>query len=107
MIRSDILIPIKRMPIRPVVQAEPKLEPVTAPVAAAAASPVAASTPSWFSDDTEADSEEVESYFAGVPKAEAVEEEAPKTTAINVIAESTEANDGVFGDDLDIPDFLR
>ena len=101
-------LPMKRMPIRPAVSSEPKLEPVTAPVAAAAtAVTAAATTPSWFSDDTEADSEEVESYFAGVPKAENVEEEAPKTTAINIVAEGADATDGVFGDDLDIPDFLR
>jgi hypothetical protein len=87
--------------------AEPKLEPVTAAVVApvvAAAEPAATRVPSWFSDDTEVDSTEVEEYFAGVPKAETVEEEAPKTTAINVVKET---EDGVFGDDLDIPDFLK
>ena len=103
----------RRMPVRPMVA--PKLEPVApavAPVvAAAAAAPVvaAAAEPasSWFNDDTEADSAEVESYFSGVQKAETIDEEAPATTAINIVAEADDSNDGVFGDDLDIPDFLR
>lgn len=103
----------RRMPVRPMVA--PRIEPVApviAPVAAAAAvAPVAAAAvekaPSWFTDDTEADSAEVESYFSGVRKAETIEDEAPATTAINIVAESDDSNDGVFGDDLDIPDFLR
>ena len=103
----------RRMPVRPLVA--PRIEPVApviAPVAAAAAvAPVAAAAvetaPSWFTDDTEADSAEVESYFSGVQKAETIEDEAPATTAINIVAESDDSNDGVFGDDLDIPDFLR
>lgn len=103
----------RRMPVRPMVT--PRIEPVapvTAPVAAAAAvAPVAAAAvetaPSWFTDDTEADSAEVESYFSGVQKAETIEDEAPATTAINIVAESDDSNDGIFGDDLDIPDFLR
>jgi hypothetical protein len=90
---------------------EPKLAPVTAPVAAAVAAPVAAvaavEASSWLNDDTEADSAEVESYFAGVQKAEAVEEVTPATTAINIVPEAEDPNEGVFGDDLDIPDFLR
>ncbi len=104
-------LPPRRVPVRPVPMNEPKLAPVTAPAAAAVAAPVAAvaavEASSWLNDDTEADSAEVESYFAGVQKADAVEEATPATTAINIVPEAEESNEGVFGDDLDIPDFLR
>jgi cell division protein FtsZ len=105
-------LPLKRMSVRPTISTEPKLEPVTAPVvapivAAVAAEELAPRVPSWFSDDTEVDDTEVADYFSGVPKAESVEEEAPKTTAINIVKEPEDSEDGVFGDDLDIPDFLR
>lgn len=107
-------LPLKRMSVRPVVSAEPKLEPVTAPVvapvvaaAAVATEELAPRVPSWFSDDTEVAETDVEEYFSSVPKAEAVEEEAPKTTAINIVKEAEDSEDGIFGDDLDIPDFLR
>jgi hypothetical protein len=42
-----------------------------------------------------------------VQSAESVEADAPATTAINIVAESEGSEDGKFGDDLDIPDFLR
>jgi len=96
-------LPPKRISVRPVITAEPRLEPVTSRVVETAAAEVVA--PSWFADETTDEPEDVDDYFASVPAAETVETDAPPTTAINVVAERKQDED--FGDDLDIPDFLK
>jgi cell division protein FtsZ len=96
-------LPPKRISVRPVITAEPRLEPVTPRVADTAAAEVVA--PSWFADETIDEPDDVNDYFAGVPAAESVESDAPRTTAINFVTERQSQED--FGDDLDIPDFLK
>jgi cell division protein FtsZ len=97
-------LPVRRAPLRPVTQAEPKLESLT-PVAAAA--PVVESSKSWFEDEVPSAEEDiVRDPFDGMQEAEDVQ--AAPTTAINLIPETNEKpHDGNFGDDLDIPDFLK
>lgn len=108
-------LPRKRPSVRPMVRsAESIVPPVTAsnatvpPVAAAAPVEAAQETesrlPSWFAGTSQEDD-----YFAdvtSVDEVESVEEAAPKTTAINIVPERSVASDD-FGDDLDIPDFLK
>lgn len=96
-------LPPRRVSIRPVITAEPRLEPVTprvveAPVAQAAA-------PIWSTDEIAEEPADVDDYFAGLPPAETVETENPPTTAINIVVERNVREN--FGDDLDIPDFLK
>ena len=95
-------LPVRRAPLRPVTQAEPKLEPLTPAVA-----PVVESSKSWFEDEVPSVEEDiVRDPFDGMQEAEDVQ--AAPTTAINLIPEATEKpHDGNFGDDLDIPDFLK
>jgi cell division protein FtsZ len=96
-------LPPKRISVRPIITTEPRLEPVTPRVVETAAAEVAA--PSWFADETIDEPEDVNDYFASVPAVETVETDAPPTTAINVVNERKHDED--FGDDLDIPDFLK
>ena len=78
--------------------------------AAAAAAPVAAAasaTSGWFSTPAE-----VSTDTASVPVADAAEEVAPATESAisSLFSPSTpkpQTEDGTFGDDLDIPDFLK
>lgn len=100
--------PTRRPSLRPLANPEPKLEPVApiaAPVAPVAAPVAEAPASNWFTSEPAEEEPETVEYFASVPKPEVVEEQ-PRTTAINLIPESGN-DDGVFGDDLDIPDFLR
>jgi cell division protein FtsZ len=78
--------------------------------AAAAAAPVAAAasaTSGWFSTPAE-----VSTDTASVPVADVAEEVAPATESAisSLFSPSTpkpQTEDGTFGDDLDIPDFLK
>ena len=95
---------IRRSPARPAYTAPkpeviPVREPATAPAAFASTAAETTSSRSWF------DEEEV----ASAPAAAELEPEvSTATTAIPVIGEpQTQSEDGTFGDDLDIPDFLR
>lgn len=102
-------IPTRRAPIRSFGSAEPKVEPVVAPVVAAAATVAAApiveeATRSWFADETVDEPSDADEYFAGFQTAEAPVDPTPPTTAINLPIREEE---GVYGDDLDIPDFLK
>lgn len=102
-------LPVRRAPLRPMTQAEPKLESLTPvqPVAAPVAAPAVDSSTSWFEDEAPAAEDEVvRDPFEGMESAEDVQ--AAPTTAINLIPEAAEKpHDGNFGDDLDIPDFLK
>ena len=102
--------------------ARPIYAPATAaaPVAAAAApaefaaaattgsipvvdEPAAEPTRSWFDDaEAAAPASSSKSYLDDL-----VDESAPTTRAINTVDETPQSEDGTFGDDLDIPDFLR
>jgi cell division protein FtsZ len=98
--------PVVRQPetfIPPVTSSNPVVAPVVAPVVSEPAPAATAERlPSWF-----AGADESEDYFADVTSAEEVQEEsAPKTTAIHIVPERTVASED-FGDDLDIPDFLK
>jgi len=111
-------LPVRRAPIRSAIPTEARLEPVApvvAPVVAAVAAPVTeavdvveesttevTSSRSWL-DPVEDQTEEEENYFAGLATAEEVEDTA--TTAIPVV--ETQEPTGDYGDDLDIPDFLK
>jgi len=94
---------IRRSPARPAYSAPkpeviPVREPVSTPAAFAAAPAETSSSRSWFEEDD----------VAEPTSAEAVEEVSTATTAIPVIADlQTQSEDGTFGDDLDIPEFLR
>ena len=111
-------LPVRRAPMRPAVPAQARLEPV-APVVAAVAAPIAApvteavdvveepvsevtSSRSWL-DPVEDQTEEEENYFAGLIPAEEVEDTATRAIPVVEPQEST----GDYGDDLDIPDFLK
>jgi cell division protein FtsZ len=65
--------------------------------------PAAEPTRSWF-DDAEAatPASSSKSYLDDL-----VDESAPTTRAISTVDETPQSEDGTFGDDLDIPDFLR
>lgn len=82
--------------------------PVTAPAAAAPAAATASATSGWFSTPAE-----VSTNTASVPVAPEDEEiEAPATESAisSLFSPSTpkpQTEDGTFGDDLDIPDFLK
>ncbi len=86
----------------------PKVESIVpaafTPAAAAEATEVASEAPaetkpaSWFDSAEETTPSASRSFF---------DEESPSTTAIPVVEEVTQSEDGTFGDDLDIPDFLR
>ena len=97
--------PTRRPSMRPLTSAsaEPKLEPV-APIAAPASAAAATAADSWFAEPAEPEAPAAE-YFAPVQSPEPAAEQ-PRTTAINVLPEP-EDGEGLFGDDLDIPDFLR
>lgn len=102
-------IPTRRAPIRSFGSAEPKVEPVVAPIVAAAATVAAApvveeATRSWFADETVDEPSDADEYFAGFQATEATVDPTPATTAINL---PIREEDGVYGDDLDIPDFLK
>ena len=65
--------------------------------------PAAEPTRSWFDDAQEsAPASSSKSYLDDL-----VDESAPTTRAINTVDETPQSEDGTFGDDLDIPDFLR
>jgi cell division protein FtsZ len=86
----------------------PKVESIVpaafTPAAAAAVEEVAAEVPaetkqaSWFDSEEESTPSASRSFF---------DEESPSTTAIPVVEEVPQSEDGTFGDDLDIPEFLR
>ena len=81
--------------------------PVTAPPAAAPAAATASATSGWFSTPAE-----VSTDTAAVPVAEAADEVAPASESAisSLFSPSTpkpQTEDGTFGDDLDIPDFLK
>jgi cell division protein FtsZ len=102
-------IPTRRAPIRSFGSTEPKVEPVVAPVVAAATAVAAApaveeATRSWFADETVDEPSDADEYFAGFQVAEPSADPTPPTTAINL---PIREEDGVYGDDLDIPDFLK
>lgn len=102
-------IPTRRVPIRSFGSTEPKVEPVVAPVVAAATAVAAApaveeATRSWFADETVDEPSDADEYFAGFQAAEPSADPTPPTTAINL---PIREEDGVYGDDLDIPDFLK
>ena len=102
-------IPTRRAPIRSFGSAEPKVEPVVAPIVAAAATVAAApvveeATRSWFADETVDEPSDADEYFAGFQATEAAVDSTTPTTAINLPIREEE---GVYGDDLDIPDFLK
>ena len=106
---------VKR-PARPIYAPATAAAPVaaaTAPAAFAAAAttgsipvvdePAAEPTRSWFADAEEAaPASSSKSYLDDL-----VDESAPTTRAINTVDETPQSEDGTFGDDLDIPDFLR
>jgi cell division protein FtsZ len=106
---------VKR-PARPIYAPATAAAPVAAaaaPAAFAAAAttgsipvvdePAAEPTRSWF-DDAEAatPASSSKSYLDDL-----VDESAPTTRAISTVDETPQSEDGTFGDDLDIPDFLR
>ncbi len=65
--------------------------------------PAAEPTRSWFDDaEAAAPASSSKSYLDDL-----VDESAPSTRAINTVDETPQSEDGTFGDDLDIPDFLR
>jgi cell division protein FtsZ len=106
---------VKR-PARPIYAPATAAAPVAAaaaPAAFAAAAttgsipvvdePAAEPTRSWFDDaEAAAPASSSKSYLDDL-----VDESAPTTRAINTVDEIPQSEDGTFGDDLDIPDFLR
>ena len=106
---------VKR-PARPIYAPATAAAPVAAaaaPAAFAAAAttgsipvvdePAAEPARSWFDDAQEsAPASSSKSYLDDM-----VDETAPTTRAINTVDETPQSEDGTFGDDLDIPDFLR
>jgi cell division protein FtsZ len=103
-----------RRPARPAYSA-PKIETIVpaafAPAAPAAESATATGTPSYLSETAGAETTS-RSWFADEAESEApsaglsaVEDTA--TRAIPVIEDVPQSEDGTFGDDLDIPDFLK
>ena len=65
--------------------------------------PAVEPTRSWFDDAEEAaPASSSKSYLDDL-----VDESAPTTRAITTVDETPQSEDGTFGDDLDIPDFLR
>lgn len=106
---------VKR-PARPIYAPATAAAPVAAaaaPAAFAAAAttgsipvvdePAAEPTRSWFDDARDsAPASSSKSYLDDM-----VDESAPTTRAINTVDETPQSEDGTFGDDLDIPDFLR
>jgi cell division protein FtsZ len=65
--------------------------------------PAAEPTRSWFADAEEAaPASSSKSYLDDL-----VDESAPTTRTISTVDETPQSEDGTFGDDLDIPDFLR
>lgn len=106
---------VKR-PARPIYAPATAAAPVAAaaaPAAFAAAAttgsipvvdePAAEPARSWFDDARDsAPASSSKSYLDDM-----VDESAPTTRAINTVDETPQSEDGTFGDDLDIPDFLR
>jgi cell division protein FtsZ len=106
---------VKR-PARPIYAPATAAAPVAAaaaPAAFAAAAttgsipvvdePAAEPARSWFDDARDsAPASSSKSYLDDL-----VDESAPTTRAINTVDETPQSEDGTFGDDLDIPDFLR
>ena len=106
---------VKR-PARPIYAPATAAAPVAAaaaPAAFAAAAttgsipvvdePAAQPARSWFDDVQEpAPASSSKSYLDDM-----VDETAPTTRGINTVDETPQSEDGTFGDDLDIPDFLR
>ena len=81
--------------------------PAAAPAAAAPVAAAASATSGWFSTPAE-----VSTDTAAVPVAEAADEVAPASESAisSLFSPSTpkpQTEDGTFGDDLDIPDFLK
>ena len=94
----------RRAPARPAYTApRPEVIPATQSVSAPAAfASVSAETSSrsWFEEESAPETQLVES--------ESLTEVSTATTAIPLVAETqTQSEDGTFGDDLDIPEFLR
>ncbi|MEN9957448.1 MAG: hypothetical protein RIR46_1056 [Actinomycetota bacterium] len=106
---------VKR-PARPIYAPASAAAPVAAAAAPAAVAvaattgsipvveePAAEPTRSWFDDaDAAAPASSSKSYLDDL-----VDESAPTTRAITTVDETPQSEDGTFGDDLDIPDFLR
>ena len=91
------------------VERTPYTSPISTPVAPAAAAPAASATSGWFSTPSE-----VSNHTAPVSVVPADEDEvaAPATESAisSLFSPSTpkpQTEDGTFGDDLDIPDFLK
>lgn len=105
-------LPVRRAAVRSSIPSEPRLEPVAAvaaPVTEAVSvipeRPTQTTTSRSWLDPVEDEEPGVESYFAGLPPAEEVEDVA--TRAINVVTPAASNEEANFGDDLDIPDFLK
>ena len=108
---------VRRSPNRSVFSAKPEAAAAAATVAAPAAfaaaavaseEPVASTTSrSWF-DEAEPATDS-SATVADVDIADEADTYSPETRAIPVIHvdEPAQSEDGTFGDDLDIPDFLR
>ena len=102
---------VRRSPVRAAFAAKPEAEvAATAPAAFAAAAvaaeePVSTTSRSWFDEAEPATGASV-SVASTTDEADTY---SPETRAIPVINvdEPAQSEDGTFGDDLDIPDFLR
>jgi len=94
----------RRAPARPAYTAPrpeviPPAAPVSAPAAFASAAPETSSR-SWFEEESAPETQ--------IPELDSLAEVSTATTAIPVVPETqTQSEDGTFGDDLDIPEFLR
>jgi cell division protein FtsZ len=104
-----------RRPARPAYTA-PKIETIVpaafAPAAAAEAVSTGATSPSYLTESAASESTTSKSWFedAAEPDTDAAAADASADTAtraIPVIDDVPQSEDGTFGDDLDIPDFLK
>jgi cell division protein FtsZ len=104
-----------RRPARPAYTA-PKIETIVpaafAPAAAAEAVSTGASSPSYLTESAASESTTSKSWFedAAEPDTDAAAADASADTAtraIPVLDDVPQSEDGTFGDDLDIPDFLK
>ncbi len=104
-----------RRPARPAYTA-PKIETIVpaafAPAAAAEAVSTGATSPSYLTESAASESTTSKSWFedAAEPDTAAAAADASADTAtraIPVIDDVPQSEDGTFGDDLDIPDFLK
>jgi len=104
-----------RRPARPSYTA-PKIETIVpaafAPAAAAETLAAGASSPSYLSDSAASETTTSKSWFEDSTEPAAAADSADAsldtaTRAIPVIDDVPQSEDGTFGDDLDIPDFLK